>query len=116
MVFRSEKLLGDDHIIDALMGERPDLGSQHLAVQIDALGLLGKYDRHMKMLRRHARDADAGGLDRQDLVDGSVSEEPFELFPHLIEKLHIHLMVQEGVHLQHPSRFYIAVFDDSLFQ
>src|SRR5699024_7800018 len=56
MVVRREKLLRYDHMIDALMCERFDLRHIHLAVQVDALGFLGEYNRNIEMLGRHAGD------------------------------------------------------------
>ena len=76
-----KKFLRHDHVIDTLVSERFNFRHVHLAVQVDALGLLGEYDRHIKMLGRHAGDADARRLDGEDLVDRPAGEPAFKLAP-----------------------------------
>ena len=65
------------------------------------------------MARHHAGDADAGRLDREDLRDGSVGEQPLELLAHLIKQVNIHLMIQKTVYLQNVAFLNNAILDNS---
>ena len=116
MVIRADKLLCDDDIVRSLVREGLNLCRVHLTVQVHALGLLGEHDRHMEMLRRDTGDSDSRCLDCQDLGDRCVRIKTLELLSHLVEQLHIHLVIQEAVHFQDISRFHDSVFSDAIFQ
>ena len=116
MILRADKLFGDHHVIDPLMGEALHLGGIDLAGQVDALRLFGKQNRHVKALCRHTGDADAAGLDGQDFVDGLIRKQALELHAHLVEQLDIHEMIQEAVHLQHVTLGQDSVPANPLFQ
>ena len=66
-IFRSEKFLGKDHIVNFLVGERLYLGGVHLAVKVHTLCFLGKYNRYMEILCRNTGNTDTGSLDGKDL-------------------------------------------------
>lgn len=68
------------------------------------------------MMRHHGGDADARGLDGEDLVNGLAREKPLPFLGHLGEQLNVHLVVQEGVHLQHTARLHHAIAANALFQ
>ena len=69
LVRGGEELLGKRDVIITAIGVGMDGGGVDLAVNILALGLLGKDNRHVEMPRGHAGDGDAGCLDGQNLVD-----------------------------------------------
>ena len=74
-------------------------GGVDLAVNVLALGLLGKDDRHVEMPRGHAGDGDAGCLDGQNLVDAVVLEDAVELLADLVQQVYVQLVVQKAVDL-----------------
>ena len=116
MVLGSEELLGDDDIIDFLVGEGLDLRLVVVVVQVDAHGLFGEHHRHVELAGHHSRDADAAGLDGEHLVDGFAVEQALPLLCHLAEQRDVHLMVDEAVHLEHVALTDDAVFADAVFQ
>ena len=116
MVFRAQELPGQDHIVNLLMGEGLHFGVVYIPVDIDTLGLLGKYYRHVEILRRNAGDADAGSLDGQDLGDLVRGEAAAEFLSDLIDQVNIHLVVEKAVYLQYISRLYNAVSSNTFFQ
>ena len=116
MVLGGEELLGDDDIINFLVGEGLDLRLVVVVVQVDAHGLFGKHHRHVELTGHHSRDADAAGLDGEHLVDGFAVEQALPLLCHLAEQRDVHLMVDEAVHLEHVALTDDAVFADAVFQ
>ena len=75
------------------MGKGFHLCHIHFSVQIDALGLFGKYHRHIEISGGNAGNADPGCLDGQDLVHLYVCKAALELLSHLLQETDIHLMV-----------------------
>jgi len=116
MVIRSQILGGDDHIIDALVGEGFDLGSEGLSIKVDAMGLFGKDNRNMEALGCDAGDPDAGSLYCEDLVDRFICEQPLEFFSHCAEQIDIHLVIQKIVDFQNIAGFDESIFENSFFQ
>ena len=108
VIFAAQELGGDDYIIGSLMGKGLYLCHIHRTVQIDTLCLLGKYDRHVEVLGNDSGNTDPGCFDRQNLVDRAVGKQAPELLAHLIEKCHVHLMVEKAVYLKD-----ITFFDNS---
>ena len=98
------------------MGVGLDLGGVLIAVQVDALGFLGKYHRNAEVLGGYAGDADAGCLDREDLIHLSVSEHALKFFADLVNERDIHLVIQKTVYFQDVARTYLTVFQNSLFE
>ena len=80
VIFRSEKFLGKDHIVNFLVGERLYLGGVHLAVKVHTLCFLGKYNRYMEILCRNTGNTDTGSLDGKDLGDWTVVKTFLEFF------------------------------------
>ena len=116
VVLGGEELLGDDDIINFLVGEGLDLRLVVVVVQVDAHGLFGEHHRHVELAGHHSRDADAAGLDGEHLVDGLAIEQALPLLCHLAEQRNVHLMVDEAVHLEHVALTDDAVFADAVFQ
>ena len=80
VVLGGEELLGDDDIINFLVGEGLDLRLVVVVVQVDAHGLFGEHHRHIaEMLGGHACDANAGRFDGQDLIDAQMTETTVDL-------------------------------------
>ena len=115
-VARAEELFGQRDVIIAPIGKRVDGGGEHVPVNIFAFCFFGKHDRHAEMPRRHAGDGDAGGFDREDLVDAGPVKNAAELRPDRIQKFHIQLVVQKAVHLEHVAGPDLALLPDTLFQ
>ena len=67
------------------MGEGFNFRHIHFAVEVDALGFLCKYDRHMEVHCRDTGDTDTGCLDRQDLVDIFIGKTALEFRTHLVK-------------------------------
>ena len=116
MVVGPEEAGGDDDVVDAVVGEGLDARGIHRAIKDDGLGLLREHHGHAEMMRHHGGDADARGLDGEDLVNGLAREQPLPFLGHLGEQLNVHLVVQEGVHLQHTARLHHAIAANALFQ
>ena len=116
MVVGVQELLRHDDVVHATVRERLDACREHLAVQVDALSLLCEHHRHAEMARHHAGDADAGRLDREDLRDGSVGEQPLELLAHRVEQIDVQLVVEEAVHLEDALRLHHPVAPDAFLQ
>ena len=87
-----------------------------VAVDVFALGLFGKDHRHPEMARRHAGDGDARRLDGDDLVDAVAAEDAVELGADGVQQLHIQLMIQKAVHLQHIAGPDLTLAQDALLQ
>lgn len=75
------------------MREGFHFGNVYVTINIHTLALFREDDRHVKAFRRHTRNADAGGFNRQNFVDGLIRKTALELFTHLAEQAHIHLVV-----------------------
>ena len=65
----------------------------YVAINIHTLALFREDDRHVKAFRRHTCNADAGGFNRQNFVDGLIRKKTFPLVRHFGKKFDIHLMV-----------------------
>ena len=59
---------------------------------------------------------DASGLPAAEFCSGdlTVGEPALEFFSDLREQLHVHLVVQKAVHLQHIGALYLSVSADAL--
>ena len=98
------------------MGEALYLGRVHLAVDVYALCFFGENHGAVEVLRGDARDAYAGGLDGEYLVDALIGEAPAEFLAHLVDERNVHLVVEEAVHLEDVSLLDNAVFSDSVLK
>ena len=87
MVVGPEKTGGDDDVVDAVVGEGLDARGIHRAIQVDGLGLLREHHGHAEMMRHHGGDADARGLDGEDLVNGLARKQALPFLGHLGEQL-----------------------------
>ena len=116
VVLRGEELLGDDDVVNFLVGEGLDLRLVVVVVEVDAHRLFGEHHRHVELAGHHSRDADAAGLDGEHLVDGLARKQALPLLGHLPEQRDVHLVVDEAVHLQHVAFADDAVFADAVFQ
>ena len=110
MLAGGQEALGHDDAVVAAVGVGVDLGAVLAAVQVDRLGLAREDHGHVaKLLGGDAGEADAGGLDGQDLVDGLAVEQSAPLLGHVRVQLDVAAVVEEAVDLEH-----IALTDDSL--
>ena len=91
-------------------------GGVDLTVNVLALGLLGKDDRHIEMPRGHAGDGDAGCLDGQNLVDAVVLEDAVELLADLVQQVYVQLVVQKAVDLQDVAGTNLAFLHNTFLQ
>ena len=100
MLAALEEALGHDDLVGAALRVAADLRAVLLAVEVLGLGLAGEHDGHVAKVRGgDARDADAGGLDGQDLVDLLAGEQARPLGAHLVIEGDVALVVEEAVHL-----------------
>ena len=116
MILGVQKTFGHDDLILVLVGEGLHLRHIHLAVDIDGLGLLGEHHGHAKLLGHKAGDTDAGSLDGQHLGDVLIRETAVKFPSDLLQQRHIHLVIEEAVHLQHIAGLDDAVLHDPFFQ
>ena len=115
MIFRRQKLLRYDDMIFTFMSKGFYLRHIHVSIQINTLRFLRKYNRNVKMLGSHAGNADPGRLDSKYFIDGFSFKAALELRSHLIQKLNIHLMVQETIYFEYIPLFYNSVFYNTFF-
>ena len=113
VIVSAQEFLGDDDLILALVRKGLDLCDVNVAIDVDALRFLRKNDRYAEMTCDDAGNADAGGLDRHDLVDVFIRKAALELLAHLVEQLDIHLMIEKAVNLEHVALLDHAVFYDA---
>ena len=112
-----KEALGDDDVVDAVLGEAPDLRAVLLAVEVRGLGLARKdHGDAIEVLGRNAGDADAGGLDRQDLINALALEQARPLGAHLVVKGDIALVVEEVVDFQDVALTDDAVLTNAVFE
>lgn len=116
LVRGGEKLLGQRDVIIAAIGVGMNGGGVDLAVNVLALGLLGKDDRYVEMPRGHAGDGDAGCLDGQNLVDAVVLEDAVELLADLVQQVYVQLVVQKAVDLQDIAGTNLAFLHNTFLQ
>ena len=88
----------------------------HLPGDVFGAALFGEHHRHAELLRGHAGDADARRLNGQNLVDPRSGEQPRPLPPHGRKQLHVHLVVEKAVHLEHLCVLHNAVPAYALLQ
>ena len=65
---------------------------------------------------RQAGHGDARGLYGEDLGDTVLPEEPVKLGSQPVQQLHVQLVVEKGIHLQHLPWANLAVPQDAVFQ
>ena len=83
---------------------------------VAALGFLGEHDRAVEHEPGHRRDADAAGLDRDELVHAAAIKQPLPFLRHRQKQLRVHLMVQKPVHFQDLAGFDLALGEDALLE
>ena len=110
-----QEFLGHDDLILILVGEGFHLGNEHITINVDRLGLLGKNQRNIKFLSNKGSNANAGRFNGHDLGNGLMAKSAFEFPTDFLHQSNIHLVVQKAIHLQHITGLYDAVFYDSLF-
>ena len=93
MVVRRQEFLGNNNIVNSLVGEGLHLGGIQITVNIDTLGFLGKDYGNVEALRHDTGNADTGSLNGKNFIDGLIRKQPFELLSHFVKQLHIHLVV-----------------------
>ena len=81
------------------MGEGLHLGGVHLPGDVLGFILLGKEHGNAKLLGHHTGNANARGLDGEDFRHVVVGKQPCPLLAHLRKESHVHLVVEEAVHL-----------------
>ena len=98
------------------MGKGFDLRFEHGRGNVLRLCFFRKQHGAIEILRSNAGNADAGGFDREDLVDAVIRKKPVKLLADLVEQTDIHLMIQKGIHFQDITRKKLSVLQDSFFQ
>ena len=98
------------------MGKGLHLGGVDIAGDVAGLVLLGKDHRTIKKLRGYTCDPDPRCLDGQNLGNPAVPKQAQELLAHFLEQLHVHLMIQKAVHLQHAAFTDFPVGPNALLQ
>ena len=116
LVSRGEELLGEGDIVITAVGIRMYGGSVNIAVDVLALGLLGKDHRHIEMPGCHAGDGNAGCLDGKNLVDAVVFENAIELLTDLIQQFNIQLVVQKAVDFENIAGTNLPLLHNTLLQ
>lgn len=114
MIVLIQKFLGYNHLILALVRKGLYLCHINVTVDVDALRLLCKNNRNMKMACYDTGDADAGSLDGENFVDRLALKTALKFLAHLVEQINIHLMVEKAVYLQNVSFLNDTVFYDTL--
>ena len=97
------------------MGKGFHLRNEHITVDIDGLGLLGKDHRNAKLLGNKGRNTNAGGLNGQHLIHPLVAKTALKLPSNFFHQRNIHLVIQKAIHLQHITGFDDTILYDSLF-
>ena len=100
--------LGDEDIVELLMGEGIGVRDVFVIGTIGRLTLLRKDHRYVVEVAQERSNGNAAGLDGQDLVDFHPAEPALELVGHLAHDVYVYLMVQKTIDLED-----IALFDDS---
>lgn len=100
--------LGDEDIVELLMGEGIGVGDIFVIGTIGRLTLLRKDHGYVVEVAQERSNGNAAGLDGQDLVDFHPAEPALELVGHLAHDVYVYLMVQKTIDLED-----IALFDDS---
>ena len=116
LVPRTQELLGHDDVIHPAVGKGLHLRGVHLTGDVLGLVLLGKDHRTIKKLRGYTCDPDPRCLDGQNLGNPAVPKQAQELLAHFLEQLHVHLMIQKAVHLQHAAFTDFPVGPNALLQ
>ena len=98
------------------MGKGLHLSGVHPAGDVAGLVFLGKNNRTLKILGRDAGNADAGGLNGQNLGHAAVPKQPEKLLADILKERHVHLMVQKAVHLQHAALSDDAILPDAVLE
>lgn len=70
VILRAEVLPGDDDIVIVVVGIGVDHGVVNIICNVGAAALLGKDHRHTEVQTGNDGNANAAGLDGEDLVDG----------------------------------------------
>ena len=100
-----DELRLERELVAGVLGEGKDLRLDDALLQDAGLGLFEDDHRHIQRLRGHHRRGDARGLDGGHAGDAVILEEAGKLRAHFAHKVHIHLVVQKGIHQQkHPPR------------
>ena len=110
LVPAAQQLLADDDPILKTLGIGFHLCHIDLAVEIDGAGLFRVHHRNAQSSSHGAGDGDAGHLNGQHLGDTRSLEAAGQLLADPVDQLHIQLMVQKGIHLQHIAGFDYTVF------
>ena len=111
-----EPLLGDQERDLFLIGVGEDVALVEAALDVVALGLLGKDHGLAEAVSHHGGEGDAGGLRRQDDGDTAHVEAATELVRDVLQKLGVHPVVQEAVHLDDVAGEDFALPYDAILQ
>ena len=115
-VARREVLARDADGVVIAVRERVHDRRVRIVGDVAALGFLGEHDRAVEHEPGHGRDADAAGLDRDELVHAAAVEQPLPFLRHRQKQLWVHLMVQKPVHFQDLAGFDLALGEDALLE
>ena len=91
-------------------------GSVNVAVDVLALGFLGKDDRHIEMPRGHAGNGNAGCLNGENLVDAVVLEDAVKLLTNLVQQVYVQLVIQKAIYLQDIAGTNLPLLHNALLQ
>ena len=116
VILRREKAFFDDDIVDLPVRVRAHDRGVGRSVQVFRLCFFREDDRNVKILRRDARDPDAGGFDRQDFRDRQMAEDAVEFPADFIQKFDVDLVIEIAVYFEDISRTDTSVAKNPFFQ
>ena len=103
-VARVDELRFERELVAGVLGEGKDLRLDDALLQDAGLGLFEDDHGHIQRLRGHHRRGDARGLDGGHAGDALARKQAGKLRAHFAHQIHVHLVVQEGIHQQNILR------------
>ena len=91
------------------MGEGLHLRHVHISLDVHALGFLREKHGNLKIFGGGAGNGDPRRLDSQDLRHPHALKPTVKLLADPIQQLHVHLVIQKAVHLQHVPFLYDSI-------
>ena len=99
-----DELRFERELVAGVFGEGKDLRLDDALLQDAGLGLFEDDHGHIQRLRGHHCRGDARSLDGGHAGDALARKQAGELRAHFAHQVHIHLMVQKGIHQQNILR------------
>ena len=111
-----QELLGHNDLILALVCKRFHFCHINSTINVDTLGLLRKYHWYAETSCNNAGNPNAGCFNGQNLGDPASFKPPEKFLSQLTDKLHVNLVIDKAVNLEHIARQNSAIRNDTVFQ